>query len=952
MIAEISENEFKSKLENSYPYYLYCIRWPSQPRYVKVGYGNKYRPCSSSYSTPFGSDGHIKIWIPEEDIDKSVMFSIEQQLHSFLKKRCSRGNRGGREVYKIEFDLASSYIEEFIIENQIGTLYKKFETMISTYKKNFKPKAEDYTVFAYNLLLNVNKSCVFCNRKCSNQIYECLCLNDNEKTEIYVGSTCFKKLNHTYLKNSTVTASNYKLNKILNPQFENEIEEEKIQPILNTAFITKDDVVDCYIEKIENNTRKEKSYIEKTHMNHIEAYLMNNICHYIFNNNYNKTFELIINHKFVEQYKLTNIINIITIYGLLCNSKYIILGPLDLQKNQFEIKFIHPKLNSTYITTYFSEYKNEFIFNYFQTNQQVQNLNSEQIKSLESNIPYISGFPGTGKSRICKYIIEQNSDKKILIITPTYSTRQSLAGEFENGEYTNILPVVIASIYDKKLIINQFNPDILLVDEYGMIDIIGWYKIMNICETFRPTLKVFGDPYQLPPIDFQAESQSIIKQLYTISNKLKFNFRSTNCPEQYNYLIENKLQYNIFDIQSKFEVVPYNNETILSLSEKEYSFLASTNKYVNKINQIRYDSLKADCAYCILTRTENQIHITNKQNITYTFCDKCINRYHFIFTSNINCIKWEQKDEIQLPNEPTDPQYAYKIYPKEGNQFCYYSKTREKIFYNGEQVEIRLGTKEFNRKYYVVKTWGSGKRVVVFDIESLFKNCINLAYAQTVHKSQGQTLQNVAIIMDTSRIMSSLLYTAFTRAKKLRSVKILFPEDIQISITRNEFEDECIKCIYCNSKCKLKITSPNSSNPNRKYWGCSNSQICGSGVIQWFDETKFELQIETDIEKHPNNGIDENKSELQLETEFENHPNNGNETKSIETDFDIENHPNKLNLRLKDGKDIVQYKNFFKINNIYEEPKGSKIWVIRTDITEKKQKLIEHIRNNVYPIEN
>ena len=125
MIRTINENEFKIKLENTYPYYLYCIRWPSQPLHVKVGYGNKYRPCSSSYSTPFGSDGKIKIWLPEQDIDKTSMYAIEQQLHSFLleEKRCIRGNKAGREVYKIELDTICSYIDEFISRTQSQNFY-------------------------------------------------------------------------------------------------------------------------------------------------------------------------------------------------------------------------------------------------------------------------------------------------------------------------------------------------------------------------------------------------------------------------------------------------------------------------------------------------------------------------------------------------------------------------------------------------------------------------------------------------------------------------------------------------------------------------------------------------------------------------------------------------------------------------------------------------------------
>jgi hypothetical protein len=922
----MEEIEFDIRLENEYPYLLYCIWWKTQPNYVKVGYGNKYRPCSSSYSTPFASDGNIKIWVPSINIDKQSMFSIEQQLHLFLKdtKKCKIEKDGGKEMYKLKHNIACSFIDEFLLNKQ----YQSFETTISQYKKKFKNKPKDYTVFASNLLFNVKAiKCLFCDRNCSKQIHECLCLCNGEQVEIYVGSTCFKKLNRTYLKQSTITSSNYLLNKISNPQFQEELEEEKQIQIINK--VKKEDVIDCYIHSIELNYRPQKSYIREEDVSQIKGYLIHNICNYIFNDR-KMTFTKIIDNKFIKTYNLTDIFDITTIYGLISNTKYIILGQLDTINNEFEIQFNHTKLNSIYILNYFNDYKNKNIFNYDLTTnlEEAVRLTNEQIVSLESDIPYISGFPGTGKSRICKYIIENNQDKNILIITPTYSTRESLIRDFPESK--KIMAVVIASINDKKLIIKLFNPDIILIDEYGMIDIVGWYKIMNICNSFnKPKLKVFGDPYQLPPIEFQTESQLIIKQIFNISNKLTINFRS-NCPEQYNYLTENKSEFNIIDIISKFDVAPYDSSTILSLFDREFNILTSTNDTVNEVNNIKYlfESNK-ECESCIQTVT-----LINSKNIGYKFCDSCIDKYEFVITSNINCSKSIYNTlEILLPKRynlykmlkrKADPNSKHEE-KEEKEEYLYYSKDREKVFYNGELIKIKIGKGSIeSKKYYDVTTSINGliiKRVVVFNIESLFKNKINLPYAQTIHKSQGQTINKVVIIIDKNNITSSSLYTAFTRAKKLGEVKIMFKNTVanQLNISKNDFDriiinhteetkneniqiNENIKCTFCNRNCKLKTTI---TTPIRKYWGCYNKS-CGGGPVKWFNDIQNDIQLQ-----------------------------------NLTEDFDYKKINNQIEFRLKDSNKRRIYKRFFEENRIRETNKNC--WFINTDSNDIIISLTEHL---------
>src|SRR3546814_2432409 len=84
-----------------------------------------------------------------------------------------------------------------------------------------------------------------------------------------------------------------------------------------------------------------------------------------------------------------------------------------------------------------------------------------------------------------------------------------------------------------------------------------------------------------------------------------------------------------------------------------------------------------------------------------------------------------------------------------------------------------------------------GKKDVLID-RSYWSN-LDLAYAMTIHKSQGSEYDVVVIPMTTSHFMMlkrNLLYTAITRAKKLRSEE--HTSELQ-SLMRISYSVFCLK---------------------------------------------------------------------------------------------------------------------------------------------------------------
>jgi hypothetical protein len=70
---------------------------------------------------------------------------------------------------------------------------------------------------------------------------------------------------------------------------------------------------------------------------------------------------------------------------------------------------------------------------------------------------------------------------------------------------------------------------------------------------------------------------------------------------------------------------------------------------------------------------------------------------------------------------------------------------------------------------------------------------IRVAYAMTIHKSQGQTIPNVGVSLRNDVFSHGQLYVAFSRATALENVKVLFEERARDShMTRNVVYQEAL----------------------------------------------------------------------------------------------------------------------------------------------------------------
>jgi hypothetical protein len=794
-LLSIDDEEFGSigRTQQSM-YILYWIRWETQPEYVKVGYGNLQRPKSSSYSTPFGCDGVVTVYIPEQLYTKNETYQIEQQLHPFLRetKGIPRGNNGGEEVYKMSSEQACFYIEEFIRTNR-HRYYQTYTSTISNYKRVCKINPKQYSIIESIELNDVKHKCELCNRKCNSTIYKCQIVNRedcDDTIEIFVGTTCMQKF-----------YSNISLKSILKNEFHKK-----------NCFSPLDIINQCinksYKNKVVNNIKygEEKEGEIPVYFNTMQhqycksehqRMILLAICNYIFS--IKQTFKVEIDNSFISKYNIDD--NIYTIYGLLKDIAYFQLGDiLDNGELFFSLEFVHPDYNINKVKKKIANLNNKRCLRTVQgealncrfciehcrqklqqapeTKEQVliedhlranvdathKGVDESQTRCLVSTSPFISGSPGTGKSQIITHAIQHNPYEEFLIITPTYSTLNGLYNRF--SKYPNVHAMVIQSIHPPYQNLDVV-PTVIFIDEYGMFSIFDWVKVIKLCNQFenQPIIKIFGDPYQLPPIGFTEETKPIARMILLGSDKLApkpYRAKCTKTKKLYEELNNTKCNLNLNWLNQNLTVETYNDRTIISNSRAGFCFLASTNRTVDDINMKIYNYIKStECPRC-----SRGIQIGEQY-----FCFECISKFKFIMTDNVS----KKKNALNIEQEVVD-----RIKGK-------------KVFYNGENIQLKSSLK---KGYLNITSLGQdgkadvGKPVIELLPEKLRFLKLKLSNAQTIHKSQGQSLSKVFIVLDRNRIESSALYTAITRGSSAQEIKLCYKVDPNtVRVIRNDFDD-------------------------------------------------------------------------------------------------------------------------------------------------------------------
>lgn len=385
-----------------------------------------------------------------------------------------------------------------------------------------------------------------------------------------------------------------------------------------------------------------------------------------------------------------------------------------------------------------------------------QKFSEEQLNaiklSLENKLLIITGGPGTGKTTALKGIIDiyKSREKNIKLAAPTGRAAKRMT-EVIGLEAKTIHRLLEYNPGDNTFQYNRFNQlecDLLIVDEVSMIDTYLMFHLITAVND-NTTVVFVGDVDQLPSVGPGSVLKDLIASGKIPCIILTKIFRQAEKSD----IVLNAHRIN----KGEMPALNYIKNT-------DFIFLEENNnsKIPQKILQLAKDELPHRLGFDPL----EDIQILSPMYKG----DVGVNKLNRLFQQEIN-----YAPVIYHQNE--------KKY-KAGDKIMQLRNNYDKNVFNGDIgfiVDVDNEEKIMNTSFY--------GRIVQYGLDELDE--LTLAYAVTVHKSQGSEYPCVIMPVTASHyimLQRNLLYTAITRASKLL-ILIGTKRAIGMAVNNNKVEN-------------------------------------------------------------------------------------------------------------------------------------------------------------------
>ena len=356
--------------------------------------------------------------------------------------------------------------------------------------------------------------------------------------------------------------------------------------------------------------------------------------------------------------------------------------------------------------------------------------------SIQHSLSIITGGPGTGKTTIIRTLIHilESGNLKVAVASPTGRAAKRIAET--TGKPAMTVHRLLDYYYDeeiKEMVFgknqqNQLDYDAIIIDETSMMDLM---LMGALCRAVKDDCRMIfvGDADQLPSVGAGNVLSDCINSGYIFTSKLTEVFRQSN----ESGIISNAHRIN------KGEYPEFGNDFVLIEAEKQQDIVEKITKMAASfdLSQIQ-----------VLTPMKKGLLGSHNLNV---YLQKIFNP------------EGEQKQEIKFGDNifrcgdrvmQIKNNYRLEFVRKDGNA--------GKGVFNGETGTIQAVYPE--EKKIVVSY--DDDRWVEYPYVQLDE--IELAYAVTIHKSQGSEFPVVIIPMSwfpPALATRNLIYTAITRAQ-------------------------------------------------------------------------------------------------------------------------------------------------------------------------------------------
>jgi exodeoxyribonuclease V alpha subunit len=353
------------------------------------------------------------------------------------------------------------------------------------------------------------------------------------------------------------------------------------------------------------------------------------------------------------------------------------------------------------------------------------------INSLKNKILILTGGPGTGKTTTLKGIVDgyKQLGKKIMFAAPTGRAAKRIS-EVIGAEARTIHRLLEYSPTEEIFLRNKENPveaDLIVIDEVSMIDTLLMNSLINAVDV-KTTLMLVGDADQLPSVGPGNILNDLIKSGKISTTTLTIIFRQAE---------KSKIVVNAHKInRGEFPDVRNSEDT-------DFFF-------IQEMDSSRIPDLITDLCVKRLPGKYGFNPMTDIQVLTPMYKGDC-------GADNLNNLLQEELNKNDVKMRRGTRSY------KTGDKVMQLRNNYDKEIFNGDIGLIRYIDNE-NQKMEI----DFNGKTVQYDFTDL--DDITLAYAITVHKSQGSEYPVVVMPVTTAHfimLQRNLLYTAVTRASKM-----------------------------------------------------------------------------------------------------------------------------------------------------------------------------------------